>query len=154
MWLAVAQGILLTLVAWLWLQIASIFAPESGVASSTVAMLAMAKGGVLIALALMYFICAAGARQTKGLAWWVGLLVSVLSVLILVSALLKGGSVVMALFWAIVPIIMIWYLLSPGDRSLPDSEWDRDSLTVGKERSTEMRRGCPIQSYRYRQGVV
>ena len=69
MWLAVAQGILLSLVALLWLQIASIFAPESGVTSSIVTMLAMAKGWVLIALALMYFIFAAGslADQRLGL---------------------------------------------------------------------------------------
>ncbi len=116
MWLAVAQGILLTLVALLWLKFASILAPESGVALSMVAILAMAQGWVLIALALMYFTFAVGAWQTKGWAWWVGLLVSVLSILILVSALLKGGSVVMALFWAIVPISMIWHLLSPTGR--------------------------------------
>ena len=79
-------------------------------------MLAMAKGWVLIALALIYFIFAAGAWLTKGWAWWVGLLVSLVSILILVAALLKEGSVVMALFWAIVPIIMIWYLLSPTGR--------------------------------------
>ena len=116
MWLAVAQGILLALVALLWLQIASIFAPESGVTSSVVAMLAMTKGWVLIALALMYLIFAAGAWQTKGWAWWIGLLVSSLSILILVAALLKEGSVVMALFWAIVPIIMLCYLFSPAGR--------------------------------------
>ena len=116
MWLAVAQGILLALVALLWLQIASIFAPESGVTSSIVTMLAMTKGWVLIALALMYLIFAAGAWQTKGWAWWIGLLVSSLSILILVAALLKEGSVVMALFWAIVPIIMLCYLFSPAGR--------------------------------------
>ena len=106
----------MALVALLWLQIASIFAPESGVTSSVVAMLAMTKGWVLIALALMYLIFAAGAWQTKGWAWWIGLLVSSLSILILVAALLKEGSVVMALFWAIVPIIMLCYLLSAAGR--------------------------------------
>jgi len=118
MWLAVAQGILLTFIALLWLQIANIFAPESGVTSSLVTMLAMAKGWVLIALALMYFIFAAGAWQTKGWAWWVGLLVSLVSILILVAALLKEGSVVMTLFWAIVPIIMLCYLLSAAGRQV------------------------------------
>ena len=79
-------------------------------------MMALAKGWVLIALALMYFMFAAGAWQTRVWAWWIGLLVSVLSMLTLVVVLLKEGSVVMVLFFAIVPIILLWYLLSPAGR--------------------------------------
>jgi hypothetical protein len=114
--LAIAQGVVCLLVALIWLQIASIFVPESGITSSFVAMMGMARGWVLIALALMYFLFAAGAWQTKGWAWWVGLLVSLLSILIILNALVAGGSVEMALFWLIVPVVMLWYLLSPSGR--------------------------------------
>jgi hypothetical protein len=116
MWLSIVQGILLTLVAWLWLQLSSIFAPEGDVSSSLAAMVSMMKGWVHIALALIYFVFAAAAWQTKAWAWWIGLLVAVLSMLTIASILFRGGSVVMALFWAIVPIVLLWYLLSPAGR--------------------------------------
>lgn len=114
--LAIAQGVIAILVALIWLQIASIFTPESGIRSSFVAMMGMARGWVLIALALMYFVFAAGVWQTKGWAWWVGLLVSLLSILTTVSVLIGGGSVEMTLFWLIVPVIVLWYLFSSAGR--------------------------------------
>ena len=114
--LAIAQGVVCILIAFIWIQIASFFAQESGIRSSFVAMVGMARGWVLIVLALMCFVFAAGAWQTKGWAWWVGLLVSLLTILTILNALVAGESVVMALFWLIVPITMLWYLLSPAGR--------------------------------------
>jgi len=114
--LALTQGILGGLAGLLWLQIVSIFDQESGVMSSLIVMMAEAKGWLLIALALMYLLFAAGAWQVRGWAWHVGLLVSVLTLLYLFNVLLRGGSVVAVVLWLIVPVIMISYLLSPAGR--------------------------------------
>ncbi|HSL04835.1 MAG TPA: hypothetical protein VK901_15005 [Nitrospiraceae bacterium] len=84
--------------------------------SSLIVMMAEAKGWLLIALALMYLLFAAGAWQVRGWAWHVGLLVSVLTLLYLFNVLLRGGSVVVVVLWLIVPVIMISYLLSPAGR--------------------------------------
>jgi hypothetical protein len=112
--LAIAEGILATLVGLLWLQLGSIFDQEGEVLSSIIVMVAQVRGWLV--LALMYFVFAAGAWQTRSWAWWVGLLVSVLTILQLVRALLMGAWPVFVLFALIVPVIILWYLLSPMGR--------------------------------------
>jgi hypothetical protein len=114
--LAIAEGILATLVGLLWLQLGSIFDQEGEVLSSIIVMVAQVRGWLALVLALMYFVFAAGAWQTRSWAWWVGLLVSVLTILQLVRALLMGAWPVFVLFALIVPVIILWYLLSPMGR--------------------------------------
>src|SRR5258705_8148113 len=77
--LALTLGILGGLAGLLWLQIVSIFDQGSGVMSSLIVMMAEAKGWLLIALALMYLLFAAGAWQVRGCAWHVGVLGAVLT---------------------------------------------------------------------------
>jgi hypothetical protein len=114
--LALVQGFLGALVGLLWLQVVSIFAQEGGGISSLIVMLAEVRGWALIVLSLLYFLFAVGAWQTRAWAWWVGLLVPVLTILFLFGVLLWGGSIVLVLVWLIIPIIMIWYLLTPQGR--------------------------------------
>jgi hypothetical protein len=114
--LAILQGIVGVLVGLLWLQIGSIFDQGGGAMSSLIVMVAEARGWLLLVLALMYFVFATGAWQTRSWAWWIGLLVSVLTILYLVSVLLRGGLVVTVLFGLIIPVILLWYLLSPMGR--------------------------------------
>ena len=115
---ALAQGIVGALVGLLWLQIVSIFDQEGGAMSSLIVMMAEVRGWVLIFLSLLYLLFAVGAWQTRGWAWWVGLLASVLTILHLVSVLARGGAAVLVLFGLIVPVIMLWYLLSPTGRQV------------------------------------
>jgi hypothetical protein len=114
--LALMQGFIITLVALIWFGIASIFDQGSGVTSPLIVMLAQAKGGVLIVIALTYLVFAEGARRVRDWAWWVGLLASVLNILYLVRILLGGASVVVVLLGLIIPLIITWYLLSPTGR--------------------------------------
>ena len=114
--LAFAQGLFVTLVALVWFAIVRIFNEEGGGMSSLIVRMAEARGGFLIFLSLLYLLFAVGAWQTRAWAWWVGLLVSVLSILTLVSLLLQGEPVVLVLIWLIVPIIILWYLLIPEGR--------------------------------------
>ncbi|HEX9137359.1 MAG TPA: hypothetical protein VF905_10510, partial [Nitrospirota bacterium] len=88
----------------------------NGAVSSLMMMIAEVKGWILIMLALMYVLFAAGAWKVRSWAWAVGLLVSVLTLLYLFSVLLRGGSVVAVVLWLIVPVIMISYLLSSEGR--------------------------------------
>lgn len=114
--LAIAQGIVGILMGLLWLQIGSIFDQEGGAISSLIVMIAEVRGWSLVVLSLLYLLFVVGAWQTRAWAWWVGLLVSALSILTLASILLKGGWVVLVLVGLIVPIVMLWYLLSPTGR--------------------------------------
>ena len=115
-WLALTQGTIGGLAGLLWLQIVSIFDQGNGAVSSLLVMIAEAKGWILITLALMYVLFAAGAGKVRSWAWAVGLLVSVLTLLYLFSVLLRGGSVVAVVLWLIVPVIMMSYLLSSEGR--------------------------------------
>lgn len=116
MWFAVVQGLVAVLVALFWFGVAHIFSPDSGVTSPLIVMLAETKGGILIVLALTYFVFAWGAWRIRGWAWWVGLLASTLNVLYMARVLLGGGSVVAVLIVSIIPVVVIWYLFSPTGR--------------------------------------
>ena len=116
--LALVQGILGALVGLVWLQVGNIFDQEDGAMSSLIAMTAEVRGWSRIILSLLYILFAVGAWQTRPWAWWVGLLVSTLTMVTLVGNFLKGGSIVLVLVWLIIPIIMIWYLLSPTGRQV------------------------------------
>jgi hypothetical protein len=116
--LALVQAFIVTLVASVWFGIASILSPDQGATSPLIVMLAGAKGGFLIVLAVMYLIFAVGASRIRDWAWWVGFLASILNVLYMVRALLAGLSVGIALLGMMIPLIIIWYLLSPTGRQV------------------------------------
>jgi hypothetical protein len=116
--LALVQGFMVTLVALIWFGIAHVFSPDSGMTSPLLVMMAEAKGGVLVVLALLYLVFVLGAWHMRNWAWWVGLLASVLSILYVVRALLGGGSIIVGLVVLIIPLVIIWYLLSPPGRHI------------------------------------
>lgn len=114
--LAFVQGFMVSLLALIWLWIGNIFSPnspDSGVRWPLLVMMAEAKGGYLVVLALFYLLFVVGAWRMRNWAWWVGLLASVLSILYVVRALLGGGSIVIGVVVLIIPLIIIWYLFSP-----------------------------------------
>jgi hypothetical protein len=111
--LTVAQGLFVAVAALVWFDIVSILDQEGGGISSVIVRNAEVRGGFLVFLSLLYFLFAVGAWQTRAWAWWVGLLVSVLSMLTLVSIFLQGEPIVLVLILLIVPIIILWYLLTP-----------------------------------------
>ncbi len=116
--LALVQGFMATLVALIWFGIASLLSPDSGMTSPLIVMIAQAKGGLLIVLALMFLVFAVGARGMHAWAWWVGLLASVVSILYVVRIVVGGAPIVMGLFVVIIPLVIVWYLLSPMGRQI------------------------------------
>ena len=116
--LALVQGFMAILVALIWFGIASLLSPDSGITSPLIVMIAEAKGGLLIVLALMFVVFAVGARGTYAWAWWVGLLASVVSILYVVRVVVGGAPIVMGLFVVIIPLVIVWYLLSPMGRQI------------------------------------
>ena len=72
---AIAQGFIAILVALLFFGIASIF-DQSRSVTSLMVMIAQARGGVLIIIALMYLAFVVGAWHARDWAWWIGLFAS------------------------------------------------------------------------------
>ena len=116
--LALVQGFMATLVALIWFGIASLLSPDSGMTSPLIVMIAQAKGGLLVVLALMFLVFAVGALGMHAWAWWVGLVASVVSILYVVRVVLGGAPILMGLFVVIIPLVIVWYLLSPMSREI------------------------------------
>src|SRR5215475_3708089 len=108
-----------TLVALIWFGIASLLSPNSaGITSPLIVMMAQAKGGLLVVLALMFLIFAVGARGMHAWAWWVGLLASAVNILYVLRVAVGGTPILIGLFVVIIPIVIVWYLLSPMGRQI------------------------------------
>jgi len=108
-----------TLVALIWLGIASLLSPNSaGITSPLIVMMAQAKGGLLVVLALMFLVFAVGARGMHAWAWWVGLLASMVNILYVVRVAVGGTPILIGLFVVIIPLVIVWYLLSPMGRQI------------------------------------
>ena len=114
--LAFVQGIAIASMGLIWLEVGSSFDQQGGLIGLLIAMIAGARGWFLVFLSLLYLLFAVGAWQIRAWAWGVGLLVSVATLLIVIGVFLKGASLMWALAWLIVPVVMIGYLLSPTGR--------------------------------------
>ena len=114
--LALAQGILGLLRAFLWFRIGSEIGERGILIGPLMALLASLRGGIVVTVALLYLVFAWGAWGSRQWAWGLGLLVSVANVLGVVAVLLEGEPVAFALLLSIVPVVLLGYLLSPAGR--------------------------------------
>jgi hypothetical protein len=113
---AFAQGLFFTLMALLEFKIVNILHGEGDGMSSVIVRVVEVRGSFLIFLSLLYLLFAVGAWQSRPWVWWVGLMVSVLNMLALVILLHQGEPLALVLILLIVPVIILWYLLTPEGR--------------------------------------
>ena len=81
-----------------------------------VGVLAFFRGGVMAAIAILYVVFACGALLGWGWVRWLGIVVAAVTLFMVVSVVIQGESPVRALVWSIVPVVMLWYLLSASGR--------------------------------------
>ncbi|MGZ8443396.1 MAG: hypothetical protein ACXWW4_10425 [Candidatus Binatia bacterium] len=81
-----------------------------------VGVLAFFRGGVVAAIAILYVVFACGALLGWGWVRWLGIVVAAVTLFMVVSVVIQGESPVRALVWSIVPVVMLWYLLSASGR--------------------------------------
>ena len=67
-------------------------------------------------LALCYILFALGALFHHRWAWGLGLGVSLVTGLVVLGLMRKGVADLWSLLWLIVPMVLVWYLLSPVGR--------------------------------------
>jgi hypothetical protein len=79
------------------------------------------RGGFVAVIAILYVVFAYGAFVGRSWARWLGMVVASVTLLLAVSVVIQGESPVRALVWSIVPVIMIFYLLSPAGRQALDN---------------------------------
>jgi hypothetical protein len=76
----------------------------------------IARGIVVAAIAALYAVFAWGAFRRKAWAWPIGMLVALVNAALVVISVLAGSGGLGTLLWAVVPVIMIIYLLAPAGR--------------------------------------
>jgi hypothetical protein len=110
--LAVMQGILGILRSLRWFEAGSDFLGQGLVILPLVGMLAYARGLLVAGIALLYAAFAWGLFMRRGWAWSLGLVVAALNLLLVLSVVVQGESLVRAIFWAIVPVSIVWHLVA------------------------------------------
>jgi hypothetical protein len=110
--LALAQALFGALRAFGWFQIGSDLLGRGLLILPIVGVLAYGRGLVVAGVALLYVAFALGVFLRKGWAWSLGVTVAIVNVLLVLSALLQGASLVQGVLYLIVPFVILWYLFS------------------------------------------
>jgi hypothetical protein len=114
--LALLHGIAGTLRAMEWFDLGSDLMGQGLLLLPAVGVLAFARGAIVALLALLFLLFALGAFLRRGWAWSLGIVLSVVNMLLVLSLAVQAESVVSAVPWAVIPVIMLIYLLSPTGR--------------------------------------
>ena len=114
--LALGQGLLGALRALEWVGIGNDLLGRGALVVPILGALSFARGLLVAGVALLYTAFAWGALTGYGWAWWAGLGAALLNGLLVATAIAGGGGLVEAAAWAVVPAILILYLLAPAGR--------------------------------------
>jgi hypothetical protein len=74
---------------------------------------AFTLGKLVLVMALCYILFALGALLHQRWAWGLGLGISLMTGLVVLMLMRKGAADLWSLLWLIVPVVLVWYLLSP-----------------------------------------
>jgi hypothetical protein len=77
-----------------------------------VGVLAVFRGGLITAIALLYVAFACGVVLQRTWSFWFGLVGAVVNLLLVFSVIGQGEPIGQAVLWAVVPVVILLYLLS------------------------------------------
>jgi hypothetical protein len=116
--LALAQAVFGVLRAFNWFQIGSDFLGQGLLILPALGVLAYAWGFLVISIALLYGLFAVGLFTEKSWVFSLGMMVALVNVLLVLSVVIQGESLSRGVLWLIVPLVIVWYLLSPAGREI------------------------------------
>ncbi len=116
--LAIGQAVFGVLRALGWFQIGSDFLGQGLLVLPLIGLAAYARGVFIAGIALLYVAFGIGAYARAGWAWSLGVTVTVINLLLVLSVLAQGESLVRGVAWLIVPLIIICYLFSAAGREV------------------------------------
>jgi hypothetical protein len=114
--LAIMQGIFGILRAFEFFRIGIYLSMRGILLLPVLGAIAFTWGKLVLVLALCYILFALGALFNQRWAWGLGLGVSLVTGLVVLGLLLEGAADSWSLLWLIVPVVLVWYLLSPVGR--------------------------------------
>ena len=113
LFLAFLQSVFGLLRAYNWVQIGVDIFGQGGLFLPFVGALAVMRGLIISVVALLYLLSVFGALLAKGWAWWTAVIAVVLNLLLVLAGLAQGASVLDALAWSVIPVILLFYLFTP-----------------------------------------
>jgi hypothetical protein len=119
--LAALQGMLGFLRANHWFQFGADLLGQGFLIIPLTGMVAIGRGGLIVAMCLLYLSFSFGALLEKTWAWWTGLIAALVNIVLVVSILLQGESIMRSVIWIIVPVVLLCYLFLPSRQRLPST---------------------------------
>lgn len=116
LFLALLQGVFGLLRAYGWVQIGADLFREGLLLLPFVGAMAVLRGLFISVVALFYVLFVIGAALGKSWARWVCLTAVVINLLLVLNGLIHGADFIQAIIWAVVPVILLGYLLSSKGR--------------------------------------
>ena len=115
--LALVQGGVGVLRAFEWFNIGADLLGQGLLILPLVGVVAFGRGGLVIVMAILYLLFAAGMVLQKSWTRWLGLTVAAVNILLVLNIVILGEPFSRAALWLTVPIIIVVYLLSPSGRA-------------------------------------
>ena len=116
--LALGQGIFGVLRTLHWVEVGGDFMERGLVVMPLLGLLALGRGMVVAVVAVLFGVFSYGLLQRRSWARGLGIFLSLVTLLLVVDAVLHGESPARALVGAIVPVVILGYLMSPSGRQV------------------------------------
>ena len=114
--LALVQGIFGVLRTLQWFELGSDFMGRGLLLLPILGLMAIGRGLVGVVVAGLFAVFSYGLLRQRSWARWLGIFLSIVTLLLVVSVVIQGESPARALVWSIVPVVIIGYLISPSGR--------------------------------------
>ena len=114
--LALVQGIFGVLRTLHWFELGSDFMGRGLLLLPVVGLLAIGRGIMVAVLAVLFAVFSYGLLRQRRWARGLGIVLSIVTLLLVVSVVIQGESLARALVSSIIPVVMICYLMSPSGR--------------------------------------
>jgi hypothetical protein len=120
--LALVEGIFAVLRTLHWVEVGGDFLERGLVVMPLLGLLAIGRGMAVAVVAILFGIFSYGLLQRRSWARGLGMFVSFVTLLLVVSAVIHGESLARALVGAIIPVVILGYLMSPSGRHVLDAD--------------------------------
>lgn len=116
LFLAIAQGIAALLLAVNWVQVGADLFGQGLLLLPLIGAVAVMRGLVISVVGFLYLLFVVGALLGKSWARWVCLTAVIVTLLLVLSGVAQGASVLQGIAWSVVPVLLIFYLFSQTGR--------------------------------------
>ncbi len=111
--LALIQGVFGVLRVFHWFGVGSDLMGKGILILPLAGMVAYMRGAFVVGITLLYVVFAVGVLMRRGWARPFGIVAAIVNLLLALSVVIQGESLLQALLWCIVPGIILWHLFAP-----------------------------------------